>query len=217
MKRTELESPEAAQSGWNHTEHPHNGITEPDALEAELAERPSTFELAQLAATLATRPEQISPAEVVLEALQLWDAALKARITEKQEREIWRALFLDNKEQWERRLKSYVGDKYGLYDLLSEPRYQVEAEVLPNIFHDPNETPDTRREKFAELVQFAQLHHFFSPTEGALQHARGEGNEDARQLQASENGQDLLAGKFNALAVRMLVEAEQQRRQQMRP
>src|SRR5437867_1246126 len=86
-------------------------------------ERPTTFQLAQLAAILATRPEslRIPPAEVVLEAMQVWEAAAKVNLAERQEREIWDAIFTDRKEQWEHRLGAYVGDEVRLHELLSEP------------------------------------------------------------------------------------------------
>ena len=49
----------------------------PNASGEEMPALPTTFQLAQLAAIIAAQPEsaKIPPVEVVLEALQLWDAA----------------------------------------------------------------------------------------------------------------------------------------------
>lgn len=48
-----------------------------NASDEEMPILPTAFQLAQLAAIIAAQPEsaKIPPAEVVLEALQLWDAA----------------------------------------------------------------------------------------------------------------------------------------------
>ena len=49
----------------------------PATFDSERSALPTTFQLAHLAALLAAQPEsaKIPPAEVALEALQLWDAA----------------------------------------------------------------------------------------------------------------------------------------------
>lgn len=198
-----------------------NAAERDSAQEAETAERPTTFQLAQLAATLATRPdsEKIPPNEVVLEALQLWDAALKINTTEKQEREIWSALFEDTREEWEQRLRSYVGDKFNLYELLSQPRLQVESEVLPQLFPDTGENTASRKEKFADLVRYAQENKFFAAAPNAWHPEMQdvEQQEDARQLQKTPDGGDLMGRKLNALAVRMLVEARQEKASDFTP
>ena len=145
-------------------------------------DRPTTFQLAQLASILATRPDslRIPPAEVVLEAMQVWDAAAKVNLAERQEREIWAAVFTDAKEQWEHRLGAYVGDEVRLQEMLSEPRFQPESEALPKLFPGTGETPESRRKKLDELMRATQ-------TEPAL-------NREPPQ-------------KFSALFVRALVEA----------
>jgi len=121
-------------------------------------DRPTTFQLAQLAAILATRPDslRIPPAEVVLEAMQVWDAAAKVNLVERQEREIWAAVFTDAKEQWEHRLGAYVGDEARLQEMLSEPRFQPESEALPKLFPGTSETPESRRQKMDDLMRAAQ-------------------------------------------------------------
>jgi hypothetical protein len=100
-----------------------------------------------------------------------------------------------------------------LYELLSDPRFQVESEVLPSIFPDEAETPQTRRAKFADLLHYAQDHQLLSTVESAIHpELKGlEEDETAKQLQASPDGEELMDRKFNALVVRRLVEAQQQR------
>ncbi len=179
----------------------------------ETSERPTTFQLAQLAATLATRPDsiRIPPADVVLEAIQLWDAAVKVKLTERQAKDIWAALYTDTKPEWDQRLQDYVGDKFALYELLSDPRFQVETDILPNLFPNEDETPESRRQKFADLIRFAQTNEFFSTVSNVLHpDAKNlELHEGAQQLQETTTGEELLGGKLNALAIRMLVEAHQ--------
>jgi hypothetical protein len=134
------------------------GQARPAPPAASAPDRPTTFQLAQLAAILATRPDslRIPPAEVVLEALQVWDAAAKVNLAEQQEREIWAAVFTDAKEQWDHRLGAYVGDEARLQEMLSEPRFQPESEALPKLFPGTAETPESRRQKLDELMRAAQ-------------------------------------------------------------
>ena len=132
--------------------------TQPAPPVEDTPERPTTFQLAQLAAILATRPEsvRIPPAEVVLEALQVWDAAAKVNLSERQEREIWDAVFTDRREDWERRLSAYVGDEIRLRELLAEPRFDRESEALPKLFSGKEQTPESRRRAFEELKRYAE-------------------------------------------------------------
>ena len=182
-------------------------------LSAREPARPTTFQLAQLAAILATRPHsaQFPPADVVLEALQLWDAAFKVNLAEKQEREIWAALFIDNREHWEQRLREYVGDKTVLHELLCEPRFQVETEVLPRLFPRDAGTARTLRQKFSDLIHYAQAHQLFNTRENLLRPELRVIQTDRQtlQLQQSSSGEDLLPGKLNATSIRLLVEAQQ--------
>jgi hypothetical protein len=129
---------------------------------------------------------RIPPAEVVLEAMQVWDAAAKVNLAERQEREIWAAVFTDEKEQWEHRLGAYVGDEVRLQEMLSEPRFQPESEALPKLFPGTGETPESRRQKLDELMRATQA-------DPAL-------NKD----------RPAPPQKFSALFVRRLVEAQDQ-------
>ncbi len=131
--------------------------TRAEAEAKETPERPSTFELAQLAAILATRPDslRISPGEVVAEAMQVWEAAAKVTQADRQEQQIWSALFTDPQEQWQQRLKTYVGGEERLQELMAEPRFEEEKEVLPRLFPGDTETAQSRREKFRELLRQA--------------------------------------------------------------
>ena len=120
-------------------------------------DRPTTFQLAQLAAILATRPDSVRlpPAEVVLEALQVWDAAAKVNLSERQEREIWQAVFTDRTEEWEQRLSDYVGDEIRLRELLAEPRFDGEGEALAKLLKG---SAASRRQEFEELIRYAKAH-----------------------------------------------------------
>jgi len=156
-------------------------------------ERPTTFQLAQLAAILATRPEsvRIPPAEVVLEALQVWDAAAKVNLSERQEREIREAVFTDRREEWERRLSAYVGDEIRLRELLAEPRFDRESEALPKLFSGKEQTAESRRQAFEELLRYAKTHSLL----------------EAESPDANPG----VAAKLSSQFVRTLVEAQEQR------
>jgi len=161
---------------------------EPASAGESAPDRPTTFQLAQLAAILATRPDslRLPPGEVVLEAMQVWDAAAKVNLAERQEREIWAAVFTDAKEQWEHRLGNYVGDEVRLQEMLSEPRFQPESEALPKLFPGTGETPESRRQKLGDLMRTTQ-------TEPAP---------------SKEQPAPAPPEKFSALFVRSLVEAQ---------
>ena len=95
MKTTVAPSPKKIQNFSNRRpeltaqDKPMTPPAEQTIAAEDIPERPTTFELAQLAVILATRREslRISPAEVVLEAMQVWEAAAQLNLTERHERE----------------------------------------------------------------------------------------------------------------------------------
>jgi hypothetical protein len=99
-----------------------------------------------------------------------------------------------------------------------DPRFQVESEVLPSIVPDDAEPAQTRREKFADLLHYAQDHRLLATVESGIHPELKalEDDETSKQLQATSDGEELMDRKFNALVVRRLVEAQQQRAEETR-
>jgi hypothetical protein len=123
---------------------------------------PTTFELALLAEILSLKAGNTdSPEGAVLKALNFWTAAEWAIVAKRELTELLQGLFIIKQEEWDRRIQDYPGDKTHLSDLLNgegdgAPRYNVETEVMPNLFTAKAETEDSRKEKLGELLRFAQ-------------------------------------------------------------
>lgn len=162
--------------------------------EEQPLERPTTWQLARLAALLATRPESVRlpPSEVVLEAMQVWDAAAKLMLVERQDRELWQALFSDETAPWKHRLATYAGEESGLRELLAEPRFDLERDVLPKLFPLQEDSPENRRKSLDQLFASVRRHGLLAGPE----------------VERSEP----LPRKVSGLTVRALVEARNQAR-----
>jgi hypothetical protein len=126
-----------------------------------MKEKPTTFQLAQLAAQAST-PVTL-PKDAVRRAMALWGEA-EAEIAEHDNRaEFLRNLFwapnkkdvpifTDTPEEWSERIKAYPGDERDVERALWEERFPNE-EVQKQLFKDKTLGRDTRRTLFLGLAR----------------------------------------------------------------
>jgi hypothetical protein len=124
---------------------------------------PDTFQLAILAEilTIKTNDLEIWDAEsAVRSALTFWQAADNAVLADRQLRDLSDGLFTFNADAWKERVKNYSEDNTYLKELLNgsrsgAPRYDVERDVLPELWKAHKEDSESRWNNLAALLAFA--------------------------------------------------------------
>jgi hypothetical protein len=111
-------------------------------------------ELALLAATLAAHQSE-SAASLVARAVELSEAAASAPQAEAQTQAIIEGVFEASHDGLVASLRSFVGDSRRLADSLMRRAFPLEI-VLCGLFRGKSETANSRREKFAVLIDYAQ-------------------------------------------------------------
>jgi hypothetical protein len=110
--------------------------------------------LAQLAATLSTRPGE-SAESVVARAAEISRAAADAPEAEAQTEAIIKEVFEATHDELAAGLRSFVGDSKRLVDSLMRQTFPINT-VLRGLFGAKPETAGSRRGKFAALIDYAQ-------------------------------------------------------------
>jgi hypothetical protein len=111
-------------------------------------------ELARLAATLATHQDE-SAESLVARAGELSEAAASAPQAEAQTQAIIEEVFEASHDGLVANLRSFVGDSRRLADSLMRRTFPLQT-VLCGLFRGKSETANSRREKFAVLIDYAQ-------------------------------------------------------------
>jgi hypothetical protein len=136
-----------------------------------MKEKPTTFELAQLAAQAA--PPNTRPKDAVRRAMALWREA-EEEIAEHEDRaEYLRGLFrtedgedipifTDSPDEWAARGKGYPGDEADVSKAIWDEQFPT-VEVEKRLFKDKNVSRDARRRLFLGLVRASIIYGMAGP------------------------------------------------------
>jgi hypothetical protein len=126
--------------------------------------------LAKIASRLAVLREMGNVVIAVDQAIELFRAAETGSAAEKQERALLEGVFELDEPEWEAQITQYEGDLRILAARYEKTFLDVDF-ILQNLFRNKSETDQTRREKFVELVRFAQAagHRLYSETGESLE------------------------------------------------
>jgi hypothetical protein len=136
-----------------------------------MKEKPTTFELAQLAAQAA--PPNTRPKDAVRRAMALWKEAETELAEHERRAEYLRCLlgpgdakeaplFDDTPEEWAARIKGYPGDEADVLKALWDRQYPTE-QVAKWLFKDKTLTRDTRRKLLLGLIRVSILNDLPGP------------------------------------------------------
>jgi hypothetical protein len=134
-------------------------------------EKPTTFELAQLAAQAA--PPNTRPKEAVRRAMALWQEAETELAEHEKRAEYLRCvfgagddkespLFTDTPEEWSARIQGYPGDEADVTKALWDKQYPTE-QVAKLLFKDKTFTREARRKLLRGLIRVSILNDLPGP------------------------------------------------------
>lgn len=182
------------------------------------AKRPP-FKLALLAEILMLRQgADMDPQAAVAKANEFWSAAEDFDQAAQQLSGLIEGLFSMTAREWKDRVRDYSGDVHYLYDLINgvipvAPIFDLERDVLPQLFVAKNETYKSRLQKLGKLLEFAKDNIpttlTFTNRLGLADTGIGKGNGYEPGGVPFVRSEQLVGRQLNMLGVRWLVETRQ--------